>query len=111
MYRGIDILRIDRGGPADAPTVVAPILEEWFGAEGTTSARQGLHALDDLRLLLRHPHELSEAALRRYPYQRRIASPQRTAVIVPAARKGPNGTWSLRPRRRSTISTTPTTAP
>jgi hypothetical protein len=41
VYRGIDILRIDRGGPPEGPTVVAPIPDEWFGAPGTTSAVAG----------------------------------------------------------------------
>ena len=41
VYRGIDVLRIDRGSPPDAPTVAAPILDEWYGLPGTSSGVAG----------------------------------------------------------------------
>ena len=42
--RGIDVLRIANAGDAAAPTVTAPILDEWFGAVGTNSSVDGFRA-------------------------------------------------------------------
>src|SRR3972149_268929 len=40
-----------------------------------------------------------------------MSRPQKIAIIPAAARYGPNGIGTSRPRRASTISTTPTAAP
>jgi hypothetical protein len=39
--RGLDVLRISKGGDAAAPTVVAPMLDEWFGTPGTRPGMAG----------------------------------------------------------------------
>ena len=44
VSRGIDVLRIGNAGDAAAPTVTAPILDEWFGPAGTTSSVPGFRA-------------------------------------------------------------------
>ncbi|MEY2404193.1 MAG: hypothetical protein QOD38_1744, partial [Acidimicrobiaceae bacterium] len=39
--RGLDVLRIGKGGDPAAPTVVAPMLDEWFGTPGTNPGMAG----------------------------------------------------------------------
>src|SRR5215210_9121918 len=54
---------------------------------------------------------LGRGALRQTPYQRTMGPLARMAMTAPAARKGPNGTASLRPRTLVTTRPRPTTAP
>jgi hypothetical protein len=44
VARGIDVLRIGNPADAAAPTVAAPILDEWFGPVGTPSSVEGFRA-------------------------------------------------------------------